>query len=193
VQETGKPIRLIPWLRETVQKRYPGTELALTEYNYGATTHISGALAQVDVLGVLGREGVYLANYWGNGPGVGKLPPYIASAFQIYRNYDGKGGKYGDTAVKAAVTDDELASVFAATDSEHPKTLTVIAINKTQQKRFDGVFTIAGAAKYRKVESFVISPSGTGITRGPAPKLEGNVLRSKLEPLTATLFVLRKG
>jgi mannan endo-1,4-beta-mannosidase len=192
-QEARKPIRLIPWLRDTIQRRYPGTEIALTEYNYGATTHVSGALAQVDVLGVLGREGVYLATYWGKGAGVGTLPPYIASAFRMYRNYDGKGGRYGDTAIKASVKDDELASVFASTDSKDPRVLTVIAINKTQQKRFDGVFTIAGAARYKTAQSFVIGPSGSALVPGEPPKLEGSVLRAKLEPLTATLFVLKKG
>jgi mannan endo-1,4-beta-mannosidase len=193
VQQTGKPLRLIPWLREAVQKRYAGTELAMTEYNYGATTHVSGALAQVDVLGVLGREGVYLANYWGKGAGVGKLPPYIASAFQLYRNYDGKGGQFGDTAVKAIVTDDEFASVFAATDTKQPNVLTIIAVNKTQQKRFDGVFRISGAGPYGKVDTFAITPAGTAVKPGETAKIEGNIVRYKLAPLTATLFVLRKG
>src|SRR6266700_4053637 len=63
----GKPIRLLPWLRERVAANFPGTELAMTEYNYGVGDHISGGLAQADVLGVLGREGVYLATYWGDG------------------------------------------------------------------------------------------------------------------------------
>jgi hypothetical protein len=191
-EETKKPIRLVPWLRDTIQRRYPGTEIAMTEYNYGATTHVSGALAQVDVLGVLGREGVYLATYWGNGAGVGKLPPYIASAFQLYRNYDGKGGKYGDTAVKASVGDDTLATVFAARDSKQPSVLTVIAINKSQQQRFDATFTITGSPRYVKGESFVLGPGGTAITPGAAPKIEGNTVQQKLEPLTATLIVLRK-
>jgi len=44
-QQTGKPIRLIPWLRDIIQKRYPGTELSMTEYNYGGTTDVSDALA----------------------------------------------------------------------------------------------------------------------------------------------------
>ena len=64
----------------------------MTEYNYGAGDHISGGLAQADALGVFGREGLYLANYWGDGPGNGNLPTYIKAAFQLYRNYDGKGG-----------------------------------------------------------------------------------------------------
>ena len=32
----GKPIRLIPWLLERIAERYPGTKLAMTEYNFGA-------------------------------------------------------------------------------------------------------------------------------------------------------------
>ena len=67
----GKPIRLIPWLQERIDANYPGTKLAMTEYNYGVGDHISGGLAQADVLGVFGREGVYLATYWGDGAGNG--------------------------------------------------------------------------------------------------------------------------
>lgn len=190
--ETGAPIRLIPWLRETIQKRYPGTELTISEYGFGATEHVSGALAQVDALGVMGREGVYLATYWGSGAGVGKLPSYIAAAFQMYRNYDGKGGAFGDTAVKASVTEDELASVFAATSSKEPSILTVITINKTLDRRFDAIVRIGGKRQYTRAESFVIGPAASALVRGAAPSLQNNVLRHRLEPLTATLFVLRK-
>ena len=97
----GKPIRLIPWLQEKIAARYPGTKLTMTEYNFGAGDHISGGLAQADALGVFGREGLYLANYWGDGAGNGQLPSYIKAAFQLYRNYDGKGATFGDTAVAA--------------------------------------------------------------------------------------------
>ncbi len=190
-QQTGKPIRLIPWLREIIQKRYPGTELAMTEYNYGATTHISGGLAQVDVLGVLGREGVYLATYWGKGAGVGDLPPYIASAFKLYRNYDGKGGKFGDTAVQASVASLEAASVFAATGPNG--TLTVVVVNKHQQNRYTGAIDVAGGATYTRASAFVIDRSGTGIKPGKAAEVRGGKLEYTLEPLSATLFVLQKG
>ncbi len=189
-QQTGKPIRLIPWLREIIEKRYPGTELAMTEYNYGATAHISGGLAQVDVLGVLGREGVHLATYWGKGAGTGQLPPYIASAFRLYRNYDGKGGQFGDTAVAASAANLDAASVFAATG---PKgSLTVIAINKHQQKRYAGVFNVTGGG-YARAQTFVIDRSGAGVKSGKLVEVGNGTLRHTLEPLTATLFVFQKG
>ena len=64
----------------------------MTEYNFGGGDHISGGLAQADVLGVFGREGLYLGNYWGDGPGNGNAAAYIKAAFRLYRNYDGKRG-----------------------------------------------------------------------------------------------------
>jgi len=36
----------------------------MTEYYYGGGDHISGGLAQADVLGILGREGVFAAALW---------------------------------------------------------------------------------------------------------------------------------
>jgi len=189
-QQTGKPIRLIPWFRELIQKRYPGTELAMTEYNYGATTHISGGLAQVDVLGVLGREGVYLATYWGKGAGVDQLPPYIASAFRLYRNYDGKGGKFGDTAVQASVASPDAASVYAATGPND--SLTVVVINKHQQNRYTGALEIAGGARFTRAATFVIDRSGTSVKAGKPAQLQGGKLEYALEPLSATLFVFQK-
>src|SRR5262249_6978573 len=120
----GKPIRLIPWLQERIAERYPGTKVGMTEYNFGAGEHISGGLAQADVLGVFGREGLYLANYWGDGPGNGELPKFIKGAFKLYRNYDGKKGAFGDTAV-AATAELGKSSIYAATDSKRPGVLTV--------------------------------------------------------------------
>jgi mannan endo-1,4-beta-mannosidase len=189
-QQTGKPIRLLPWLQEVIQKRYPGTKLTMTEYNYGGSTHISGGLAQADVLGVLGREGVYLATYWGSGAAVGALPPYVAAAFRLYRNYDGKGGTFGDTAVRATVGNADAASVFAATTPGD--VLTIIAINKQQQNRYKGVFQIAKGKSYQSVKTFVLDRDGTDVRPGAAAQISGGTLRATLEPLSANLFVLSK-
>ena len=73
----------------------PGTKLAISEYNWGALDHINGALAQADVLGIFGREGLDLATLWD--------PPTAAQpgafAFRMYRNYDGAGSGFGDVGV----------------------------------------------------------------------------------------------
>jgi hypothetical protein len=185
----GKAIRLVPWLREKIAKRYPGTKLSMTEYDFGGAEHISGALAQADALGALGREGVFLANYWGRGAGNGPLPPYIASAFKLYRNYDEKGATYGDTAVTARVADGAKASVYASTDSKRPNLLTVLVINKDQRARYTAKLALHGATKYVRAQTYVLDKTSPQIR--PAQKLEikDNQIECTLPPLSATLFV----
>jgi hypothetical protein len=187
----GKPIRLIPWLHEKIEKQYPGTKLTMTEYNFGAGNHISGGLAQADVLGILGREGMYMANYWGDGPGNEVLKPFIAAAFKLYRNYDGKGASFGDTAVRADVDNLDKASIYAATDSSRPHLLTVLVINKDQQAIFAGKVTIDGV-KYQKAQTYVLDASSPEIkSRGPLD-IKDNQIAYSLQPLSATLFVCEK-
>jgi len=184
----GKPIRLIPWLQEKIAARYPGTKLSITEYDFGGGTHVSGGLAQADVLGVLGREGVYLANYWGNGPGNGQLPSYIKAAFQLYRNYDDHGGAFGDTAVAATPGDLNKASVFAATDSKHPGTLTVLVINKEAHTAFNGKIALKGGS-YGKAKVFTFDATSPKIRSLPDADIKDNQLSYRLLPMSATLFV----
>ena len=42
----------------------PGTQIGITEYNWGAEGHINGATTQADILGIFGREGLDLATRW---------------------------------------------------------------------------------------------------------------------------------
>ncbi|HVV52013.1 MAG TPA: glycoside hydrolase family 44 protein [Polyangia bacterium] len=184
----GKPIRLIPWLQEKIAARYPGTKLSMTEYDFGGGTHVSGGLAQAEVLGVLGREGVYLANYWGNGPGNGQLPSYVKAAFQIYRNYDGHGGVFGDTAVAAAPADLDKAAVFAATDSKRPGTLTVLVINREQRTAFNGKIALQGG-NYAVAKVFSFDGTSSNVRPLSDAPIANNQLSYHLPPLSATLFV----
>src|SRR5262249_14492166 len=78
-------VRLIPRLRTWVNAYYAGTRTGITEYNWGAETHINGATAQADLFGIFGREGLDLATRW-IAPPSGSL---VQSAFWMYRDYDG--------------------------------------------------------------------------------------------------------
>jgi hypothetical protein len=122
----GGIVKLIPRMRDWVKNNYPGTKLAITEYNWGALNHINGALAQADVLGIFGREGLDLATLWS--PPTAKQPG--AFAFRMYRNYNGAGGMFGETSVKASSTDQGRLAVYAAEENA-TGALTLMVINKT--------------------------------------------------------------
>jgi hypothetical protein len=119
-------ISLIPHMRDWVDKYYPGTKLAITEYNWGGLNTLNGALTQADVLGIFGREGLDLATIWGP-PQPGAPGAY---AFRIYRNYDGHGGKYGSIWVASKSADQGRLAIYGA-QRRSDNALTLVVINKT--------------------------------------------------------------
>jgi hypothetical protein len=124
---TFGPINLINRLEGKINANYPGTKLAITEYNYGGGDHISGGIAQADVLGIFGREGVYAASQW-------KLyssEPFVTGAFSMFRNYDGQNSTFGNTSVSATTSSAADSSIYASIDSNNPNVMVLVAINKT--------------------------------------------------------------
>jgi hypothetical protein len=124
----GEPVRLIPRMHDWVNTNYPGTKLAMSEYNWGALDHINGALAEADVLGIFGREGLDLATLWD--PPTATQPG--AFAFRMFLNYAGARDHFGDVSVAALSTDQTQLSTYAAQDSTSGA-LTLLIINKTAQ------------------------------------------------------------
>jgi hypothetical protein len=124
---TNGPIRLLPLIKEKIAAHYPGTKLAITEYNYGGGNHISGALAEADVLGIFGREGLFAAAYWH----LAKDESFIYGGFDMYRNFDGNGGSFGDISIAADTSSVENTSIYASVDSSNAKHMVLVAINKT--------------------------------------------------------------
>lgn len=123
----GGPIALLPRLQGKIDANAPGTKLAVTEYNYGGGQHISGGIAQADVLGIFGREGVFAACEW---PLAGD-ESYLEGAFEMYRNFDGANGRFGDTSVRAGTDDIAGTSIYASVNSSDPEHIVVVALNKT--------------------------------------------------------------
>ncbi|HTP65484.1 MAG TPA: glycoside hydrolase family 44 protein [Geobacteraceae bacterium] len=131
-------VKLIPRMKDWVNSNYPGTKLAISEYNWGGLESINGAQTQADVLGIFGREGLDLATIWG--PPISGQPG--AFAFRIYRNYDGSGHGFGDISVQAQSADQSMLAVYAALRSSD-NALTVVVINKTANDLLSNI-TLAG-------------------------------------------------
>jgi hypothetical protein len=134
----GGAIDLIPRVKQWIATEYPGTGVCFSEYNFNFpdSSVTEAGLIEADVLGIYGKNGVRLAAYWTTPVDTNDapMPPY--RAFQIYRNYDGAGGHFGDYSVATAVAAAKataLANVsfYAASDaSTGAQTLTVVIINK---------------------------------------------------------------
>ena len=152
IAESVGAIGLIPLLRKQITDNYPDTKLAFAEWSYGASHHISGALATADVLGILGREDVGLACNWYADP----KSLFMYGAYQLYGNYDGKGSRFGDTSVSASTSDVGTTSVYAATDTSDPSRMTVIAVNKSDKPQV-AELSIAGTVLYQSAATYLLS------------------------------------
>jgi Glycoside hydrolase family 44/Carbohydrate binding domain/Divergent InlB B-repeat domain len=160
----NKPVHILTRTLKSIDTAWPGTRLALTEYNYGGENHWSGGLAQADVLGVFGKLNLEAANVHTTFSG------FLSAAFRLYRNFDGKGNGFGDTYVKTDNPDSAVYSTYASLDSKNPKLLHVIAINKSATAQ-SVTLSLAGkpwqsAVAYGFSKDSVVTklPDPTGVT-----------------------------
>ncbi|HEY1985592.1 MAG TPA: glycoside hydrolase family 44 protein [Terracidiphilus sp.] len=120
--------QLIPMLKTWVANDYPGTKIAIDEYNFGGLESINGAVTQADILGIFGREGLDLGALWPTAAYSQEGPGNMA--FAVYRNYDGKKSGFGDTALWSSSADQGKLSVYGAVRASD-NAVTIVIINKT--------------------------------------------------------------
>ncbi|HEX7974601.1 MAG TPA: glycoside hydrolase family 44 protein [Anaerolineales bacterium] len=187
--EGGPAVRLIPRMREWVNQNYPGTKLAISEYNWGALDSLNGALAQADVLGIFGREGLDLAALWD--PPASAQPG--AFAFRMYLNYDGFGHTFGDQSVQAASANQDQLAIYAARRSRDGA-LTLMIINKSGAD-LDSPVTVSGfaATQAGAVSAQVYRYSAadlSAIRQAPSQTVSGAGFSARFPANSITLVVI---
>ncbi len=172
----GDKIRLIPRMRAWVNTYYPGTKIAISEYDFYHHDETVGAITYAEVLGIFGREGVDLATAWS--------PPATTErafgAFKLYRNYDGAGAKFESTSVRATVTGTGVEAYAAIGTTK----MTVVVVNENSSaETVDvkiGSFAATGAVR-------LFTGNSTTITRQADPTLTAGTTRVSVP---ATSFAL---
>ena len=191
----GEPVRLIPRMRDWVNRYYPGTKIALTEWNWGAEGSANGAVALAEVLGIFGREGLDMACHWRDlAP---SQPAY--TAFKLFGNYDDEGSSFLGTSFSAVSTKHDLLSCFAA--QEDSSDVLLIVVNKSADSDLtpEFRFTHLAGSTFRRARVWRFWPDDhSTITRGPDVTLQtdgaGALALSYTFPATSvTLLRLEAG
>ncbi len=179
---------IIPKLKSSINTYYPDTNLAITEYSYGAQTHWSGGIATADVLGIFGKYGVYLASYWfDNGSA-----PYVDAAVKIYTNYDNNKSKFGDTEVYSTMSDKVNSSIYASVFNGYTCEMHMIVINKSIDSNITGTFNITSPRNFYsgRVWRFNNSTSTISETTGIS-SITGNSFTYTIPATTVCHMVLQ--
>lgn len=175
-----EPIQLLPRLRAKINQHYPGTKLAITEYNFGGGHHISGAVAQADALGVFGREGLHAAAFWS----LQEDNRFIGAGFDAFRNYDGNGAAFGDVALAVDNSDPATIGAYASRHSDGSPGGVLVLTNRSDGERTVNL-KVDGAAP---TNARVFRVAGDDPKMKPAGevKLEDGAVTVKLPPMSVT-------
>lgn len=132
---------MLPRLRDMIAKNYPGTKIAITEYNFGGVVDsgpssqwdngITAALAQAEALAIFGRESVDIATRWVM-PVTNTL---VEDAFKLYMNYDGAGSKVAGDSVRATTSDVDSVGAYAVRSAGSGTTIRILLFNKATSSR----------------------------------------------------------
>jgi PKD repeat protein len=179
-------VQLIPRMRNWVNTYYyPGTPIGITEYNWGAESHINGATAQADIYGIFGREGLDFGARWTTPDAA--TPTY--KAMKMYRNYDGNRSTFGDTSVRAASTANaDNLSVFAAERSSDGA-VTVMVVSKALSGTTAVTMNLANFAADGAAQIWQLTSANT-ITRLSDVAVTGQTLSTSVPAQSITLFVI---
>jgi len=180
----NEPVFLIPRMQQLIAEHYPGTRLAISEWNWGAEESMNGALAIADVLGIFGREDLYMAAYWTYPPI--NSPAY--HAFRMYTNFDEQGRRFGDLSVHARSDDQDIVSSYAALDQESGK-LYLMLIHKQPDEQIEVSVRLGGYAPQSQAEMFRYAQDYLeGITHSSFDVMD-STLHLTLPPYSITLLV----
>jgi hypothetical protein len=165
-QSIPGPIMLIPRLKQKIAAHYPGTKLSFSEYTYGGGHDISGGVAEADVLGIFGREGVDMATAW-NWPDSMMGNVYEIAGLKVFRNYDGHGATFGDVSIHGATTDNAASSVYASIDSANVDHVVIVAINK-KTTTATAAIKLAHPTTFTSAAVYTLTSAGPTLAAAPA-------------------------
>jgi fibronectin type 3 domain-containing protein len=150
------PIQIIPRLQAKIDAEFSIMKgLAITEYEGGGWNHIAGTIAQADMLGIFGTQGLFAASMW---PPSGTYD-YALAGFRVFRGFDGANANFGDLSVQATSSDVSKVAVYASTDTAAPGRVVFVAINRTKSSLVTAIngISLSGTATIYEITASTAS------------------------------------
>ncbi len=189
ITDTGAEfLPILPALKRSIDTYYPDTKIAITEYDFGGAYDVCGAIAEADALGIFAQNEVYCANLFTMDA------QYQLAAIDLFRNYDGKGGAFGDTLVSCVSDDIETSTAYAAINGDSEDVITLVVTNKAFSEKTTANIELGSEYKYAHLyginnmaaEIFDMTDQNSAVT------ISGNKISLEMEPRTVSLLVIAK-
>ena len=185
----GEFLPLLPNLKQSIDQFYPGTKIAITEYDFGGSYDICGGIAEAEALGVFAQNEVYLATLFA------MEADYQCAAIDLYTNYDGNGGHFGNELLKCETSDYERSTGYASIQDDNTDVVTLVLTNKAFKDKTTANIKIKGG-DYSYVHLYGLNsfaPQVFDMTdTNPAVTVSGDTITYEMEPETVSMLVIAK-
>lgn len=179
-------IPILPRMQESIAKYYPGTKLAISEYDFGGKDCIAGGIAEIDALGTFAKNNVYFATIWADDA------PYQFSAIDMFTNYDGEGSAFGDTLIDSKTDDYIKSTCYAAVDDEDKGDVNVIVTNKSQTQTEKATINLENTdIDYKNAAVYILNGESSEIKHVQSLKnIDENKFTIDIPPLSAVQILV---
>ncbi|HTJ83072.1 MAG TPA: glycoside hydrolase family 44 protein [Polyangiaceae bacterium] len=172
-------IRLLPRMHAWVDQHYPGTKIAISEFDFYDHTTAVGAVTYAEILGIFGREGADMATAWG-----APLDSQTSfAAYRLFRNFDGQGAAFERASIPATVTGSGVMAFASVSETR----MTVALDNETSQAQATTVSLGNFVADSARAFS---NDGGATIAEAAAPTLDATGATLSLPPVSITMLVV---
>jgi hypothetical protein len=175
---------VLPKLNAIIEKHYPGTKLAITEYMLGSEETMTGALLQVMSIGIFAENDLFSAQRWFGT----RASTWAYWGYALVGNWDGQRGGI-DGCYRKVVSDvKELSAwstVNANTGRQH-----VVVVNQNYDQPYTVTLPAEGARSLRL--SVLNEATGKQVVRLPAEPITGETATFVVPAFSAVMCVLEK-
>jgi hypothetical protein len=111
---------------------------------------------------------------------LGRSAPIVDGAFEMYRDFDGGGGHFGDTSIASSSSDIARASIHASVDASSADRMVLVAINRSSAPITAG-FRVGHTRRFGTARVFHLTAASASPTAG------GTIAITLTNAFTATL------
>jgi len=172
---------VIPALTKLLATHYPGTRLAINEYDNGSPEHFHGALLRAAALGIFMRENLYMAQNWHQTG----ADHYTYWAQKLFGNYDGKGSKVAGKYLPVTSSSPDLYAYGA----QRGRTTLLVLVNRNRTTPVATSVKLTGAATHATAYTLLES-MGLRLFAQPA-KIEGKTLKLEVPAFSAMVVEVK--
>jgi hypothetical protein len=179
-------IELIPRIKRWIAENYPGRGISIGEYNFGATKHMSGGLAQAEALGRFAEQNLTSAFHF-------TYPPFRSPtfwAFRAFRNFDGRGGRFQDNYVPSRfekASEGRGMSLFASR-SDDGKRLVAVALNLEPDVARNAQVELKGCGNVKSARVMGYTGEPKGFSESKSFFQSGSNMQVLLTPWSMTVL-----